>query len=222
MTEPTYTLTQTLKQRVLDVLNSYNAAEFGEGQSVMSELRSLTPNSGEPVAWQCKEIRGAFWQDCSEERAGVRAANPDKWEVRELFTHPAPSTKPADLPEGECFKTGSVCAKCGNGEFIADHAPSTKPAEWQPIETAPKDGTLVVVYSPNGPDDWPDALKVAFDYVCPDYEDWFYHCESYEHYMAVGGSNACGPDAVCTGPSAKAPYTHWLPLPAAPQQGETK
>jgi hypothetical protein len=101
-------------------------------------------------------------------------------------------------------------------------AASAQPVSgWKPIESAPKDGTLIVVYSPNGPDDWPDAFKVTFDHFCEDYENWFYHSEAHEHYMAVGGSNACGPDVVCTGPSQKAPYTHWMPLPPAPT-GEPK
>ena len=99
--------------------------------------------------------------------------------------------------------------------YAAPVAVQAVPA-WLPIESAPKDGTLVVLYSPNGPDDWPDSFQVTFDYFCEDYENWFHHSEAHEHYMAVGGSNACGPDVVCTGPSEKAPYTHWMPLPAAP------
>ena len=89
------------------------------------------------------------------------------------------------------------------------------PEGWQPIETAPKE-TLVMVYTPPKPDDWPDGVRIDFDFICPDYEDWHHHCESFEHYMAVGGSNAAGPDCVCIGPSQKAPYTHWHAIPAAP------
>lgn len=87
---------------------------------------------------------------------------------------------------------------------------------WQPIETAPE-GELVLVYAPPQSGDYPDDVRIKFDYICPDYEGWHDHCASYEHYMAVGGSNACGPDVVCTGPTEKAPYTHWrrIPLPPA-------
>lgn len=98
-------------------------------------------------------------------------------------------------------------------QFLA--AAQNVPAGWQPIETAPKE-TLVMVYSPLQADDWPDSVRINFDFICPDYEDWHDHCESREHYMAVGGPNAAGPDCVCTGPSENAPYTHWMPLPAAP------
>ena len=88
---------------------------------------------------------------------------------------------------------------------------------WRPIETAPKE-TLVLVYTPPQPGDWPDTVRINFDYICPDYEDWHDHSESREHYLAVGGENACGPDVVCTGPGEKAPYTHWQPLPIAPTE----
>ena len=95
-------------------------------------------------------------------------------------------------------------------------APPAPAEQWRDIETAPKD-VLVMVYTPPQVGDWPDTDRINFDYICPAYEDWRDHCESREHYLAVGGASASGPDVVCTGPGEKAPYTHWMPIPAPPQ-----
>jgi len=77
---------------------------------------------------------------------------------------------------------------------------------WRPISEADQDTGLVIVYTP----DLGDGERYDFDYK----EDgvWYYHSEHFEHYMAIGGANACGPDAVCIGPSEKPPYTHFMPL----------
>lgn len=108
-------------------------------------------------------------------------------------------------PEG-AEKNQDHLAACGRDRVQA----------WQSVETLPPEGLPVLVYTPPQPGDYPDTVNIDFDFICPDYEDWHNHCENYEHYMAVGGSNACGPDVVCTGPGQKALYTHWMPLPAAP------
>lgn len=75
--------------------------------------------------------------------------------------------------------------------------------EWLPIESAPQDSSLLLVYTP----DSGDGERFDFDYR----EDgvWVVHAESYDHFMMVGGANAAGPDCVCTGPSEDAPYTHF-------------
>lgn len=77
--------------------------------------------------------------------------------------------------------------------------------DWQTIDTAPQDSGLLVVYTP----DTSDGERYDFDYR----EDgvWIIHAESYEHFMAVGGTGAV-PDCVCTGPSETAPYTHFAIL----------
>lgn len=107
-------------------------------------------------------------------------------EVQPLYTHPSP-------PEGMV-----------GGWISVD-------------ERLPEVGVTVLVYEPfRHGEDWPGAVRISFDHICPDYEDWHDHCASYEHFMAVGGVNACGPDVTCTGPSEKAPYTHWMPLPPPP------
>lgn len=93
--------------------------------------------------------------------------------------------------------------------------------EWIPVsERLPETGVMVIVRSPAQDGDWTDDDRIAFDHISEDYEDWHAHCESFEHYMAVGGSNAAGPDVVCTGPSQKAPYTHWTPIPAFRKEGQ--
>jgi len=93
----------------------------------------------------------------------------------------------------------------------ADWVPVTVEApdsDWQPIATAPDDELVVVFYLQKEGDEESDMHTLDFK------EDghWFYHGEHFEHYMAVGGSGAAGPDMVCTGPDEKAPYTHWKRL----------
>ena len=86
---------------------------------------------------------------------------------------------------------------------------------WIPVsERMPEPGILVLVYTPPQPGDYPGDVRIGFDYIDPDGDDptyWFNHGESYEHFCCV----AC--DGM-TGPSEKAPYTHWMPLPASPQE----
>lgn len=80
---------------------------------------------------------------------------------------------------------------------------------WQPIETAPEGQVVVVLWFDST--DPENTQRHDFDFK----EDgvWHIHNENYEHYLYVGGS--MGP-----GPSERAPYTHWMPLPAAPAHGE--
>ncbi|EOV6197032.1 DUF551 domain-containing protein [Klebsiella quasipneumoniae] len=81
-------------------------------------------------------------------------------------------------------------------------------------ERMPEPGILVLVYTPPQPDDYPGDVRIGFDYIDPDGDDptyWFNHGENYEEFYCV----AC--DGM-TGPSEKAPYTHWIQLPAAPQE----
>lgn len=83
-------------------------------------------------------------------------------------------------------------------------------------EQMPEPGTLVLVYTPQQPGDYPEGIRIGFDYIDPEGDDptfWFEHGESYEHFCCV----ACDGMA---GPAEKAPYTHWMPLPAAPQEAE--
>lgn len=65
--------------------------------------------------------------------------------------------------------------------------------QWQPIETAPKDGTIILVAL----HEWNDpANRHVFEVV-----SWAGDCWSSEAYPIY-------------------PPTHWMPLPAAPKGGE--
>ena len=87
------------------------------------------------------------------------------------------------------------------------------PQGWMAIESAPK-GELVMVYTPPQPDDWPDAVRIDFDYIDTDADGhyWHNHGEHYEHFCCVAKPEGS------TGPSEKAPYTHWMPLPQPPKE----
>lgn len=76
---------------------------------------------------------------------------------------------------------------------------------WQPIETAPEGKLLVVCWldkdDPNNPE------RHMFDFI----EDggWVRHNEDYDHFLCVAPPGS-------RGPSADAPYTHWLDIPEVP------
>ena len=88
--------------------------------------------------------------------------------------------------------------------------------EWKSIESAPKD-QLVMVYTPPQTSDWPDTVRIGFDYIDSEIADdyWYNHGEHYEHYCCVAKPENC------TGPQERAPYTHWMPLPAVPGSTST-
>ena len=88
-------------------------------------------------------------------------------------------------------------------------------SEWISVDDRmPEPGILVMVYSPPQIGDYPDSVRIAFDGIDPesDGDYWLEHGENYEHYCSV----AKGGDVEWCGPSEKAPYTHWMPLPSPP------
>lgn len=114
----------------------------------------------------------------------------------------------------DCYDNSQMHAYA---QAVADERVRAAASPWISVaDRLPEVGVDVLVYEPSRPDDWPDSVRISIDYIDEDYEDWYSHSAAYEHFMAVGGSRACGPDVVCTGPSEKAPYTHWMPLPPVP------
>lgn len=80
--------------------------------------------------------------------------------------------------------------------------------EWLPIESAPEAIGLCVVYTPD------QGGGERFDFDWKEDGVWQEHYNHFEHFMAVGGVNACGPDVACTGPGEQPDYTHYRPLTA--------
>ncbi len=80
--------------------------------------------------------------------------------------------------------------------------------KWQPIETAPKDGTAVLVMR----NDWPGSPTGHAT-----------ECNGHNTYVAEwwGGENrwVCYMDMV-QDPACPITPTHWMPLPEPPQEGE--
>ena len=75
-------------------------------------------------------------------------------------------------------------------------------SEWQPISTAPKDGTPVLVFSPYEDRNEPTNVVVAkYEIYGPDNEWWVY-CEA----VLADISGQIDPEP-----------THWMPLPSPPK-----
>lgn len=72
-------------------------------------------------------------------------------------------------------------------------------SEWQPIETAPRDGTAVLLYEP---DCWMHPVWVA---------QWerggTYYREGWRCFVAADGEEVLHPEKP----------THWMPLPEPPE-----
>lgn len=125
----------------------------------------------------------------------------------------------AALPErtrGTIELYGRACAHVA---VLADRERRAQPAPgaevWIPVsKRLPEKGALVLVYSPPESGDWPDSVRIDFDFLDPDSDGnaWHGHNEHYEHYCIV----AKGGDVAFTGPGEQAPYTHWAHLPAPP------
>ena len=86
-------------------------------------------------------------------------------------------------------------------------------SDWQPIETAPKDGTTVLLAAPG---------RVTAGEWCP--EQWLtasdYHMTTGE-YLGRSETGECIPAYWCSwdgGFTDECAPTHWMPLPDAPKE----
>lgn len=91
-------------------------------------------------------------------------------------------------------------------------------SEWISVsERLPEPGVTVLVYTPPQPDDWPDSVRIELDGIDPEDDDktsWAGHNRHYEEWCCI----AKGGDSIdWHGPSEKAPYTHWTPIPEKPE-----
>lgn len=97
-------------------------------------------------------------------------------------------------------------------------------SDWQPIETAPKDGTVILVYSPEAVDvdehvrRWPErsTLNVVQARWCaPQYpdEEGGWYAPMFSLYFGPWDDPSTDIDPVDVTP------THWQPLPAPPEAG---
>ena len=78
---------------LLDRIAELEAQLEAIGAGGVSALMGAAKAGSEPVAWQYRSVRDkGLWFDCTEERAKQRAAHPDKWDVRYLYTHPYPAS----------------------------------------------------------------------------------------------------------------------------------
>lgn len=74
-------------------------------------------------------------------------------------------------------------------------------AEWMPIESAPKDGTFVIV--------WPPTWKGVVS--CASWDDDKYAKKPRPYWRRAD-------EYGCVGFSREKPPTHWMPLPEPPKE----
>lgn len=85
----------------------------------------------------------------------------------------------------------------------------------------PAPGVPALVFTPPQPDDYPDDVRIEFDFIDSDSDEpcWHNHNEHYEHYCCVAKG---GSDVSWSGPSEDAPYTHWMAIPVLPRTALTQ
>lgn len=156
MTEPTYTLTQQIIDDAVELLvtslhhiSTVETELMVDTDAMIRKLRSLTPNSGEPViAWESttpvyvKYITDAQYQSFSDTAR--------RWYKPYKYSTTAPSTNIEACPKCGETEVGTACSPtCGRRD---DYAPSTKPADARPVITP-----------------WRDRPEVL---AIPDYVEW--------------------------------------------------
>jgi hypothetical protein len=85
----------------------------------------------------------------------------------------------------------------GERELCADLSEGYELSEWQPIETAPRDGTRVLVFSIS---QWEDDAGIYTAFWDAIMEDWVVGFLDLERHGCLSDDEV----------------THWMPLPKAP------
>ncbi|NYA42945.1 DUF551 domain-containing protein [Serratia fonticola] len=176
----------------------------------MKELDDFTAERLERIAERTSGIMPTMREISALARIALAAktAEPVTW-----WTGPEPVDEMESFHDHE---TGSHQIPLVPALYAAPTVNSPElPDGWIPCaERMPVPGVVVLVYTPPQPGDYPEDVRIGFDFIDPDGDDptfWYEHGENYEHFCCVAG----GMEG-CTGPSEKAPYTHWQPLPAPP------
>lgn len=135
--------------------------------------------------------------------------------------------------DGETYDGPTLVEACppSQAKFICEAKPTIKAliarlraaekSPWIPMtERMPEPGVTVMAYTPPQPGDYPDDFRITFDAIDPesDGDYWMAHGEHYEHWCCI----AKPADHDWQGPSEKAPYTHWMPVPVLPAMTEAK
>lgn len=151
----TYTLTEAQRQQLLDVcLAGVSTANTLATQLLQSLAPQAAPSTSPEPVYQYQLVNGN-WIDQHKEMYDYIATF-GQATVRELFTHPAPSTSPAVVRV--CPDKNSVCGYnsrywCNSCPKHTDAAPSTSPLT---------DDQMWAIWNSNGSDEMNQREAMAF------------------------------------------------------------
>lgn len=171
------------------------AIEAGAAAIYATMSRYPLSKAGETANRVCRE----------EAEAAIRAALPhlDDAATRladayQIVGALAASLGVMDTPEVQSaldYLSGKAGAECP--------LPFVAPDLWRPIETAPKDGTVILVAITGGRRD-----TIVTAYWEPDTKEWWLANTDYDDYFAS-----------CIAEIMIGEVTHWMPLPEPPKEG---
>ena len=143
--------------RIAELESELEAVGAGGVSGPLMGRASLSANAGDPVAWQYRSLPdvGGVWFDCTKERADLRAARPEIWEVRALYA--APPTAQAEgwisvaerLPaayvtvlltiDGKHITTGEYMhnLSCFSWDQHDDETDDSQATHWMPLPPPP-------------------------------------------------------------------------------------
>jgi hypothetical protein len=145
--------------------------------------------------------------------ASEEQAKGDVRRMREALSAPSclsanPNAQPPHRPDDSCpdkaCKMMGACMRAVQGNYPA------APDDWRPIETAPKDGTEILLGAP-GRSTQGQWLEPS-DKPVIKYRDGFAPEEEWEEFEPFWSSYDGGF-------TEEHPPTHWMPLPASPSPG---